>query len=115
MLRVLMPAWWGDQGKQHIGLTDGMDTYCCSSVPCWFVEVPDCGYSGYFRKSDLTIIRLIQVRESLDARLPELWDIVDDAEFVEKHSSLWNTFRWYRIYYAPSRQSRMEKTVNAMR
>lgn len=56
MIRVLTPAWWGDQGEQHVGWTDGTDTYCCSSIPCWFVEVPDFEYWGYFHKSDLTVI-----------------------------------------------------------
>lgn len=114
MTRVLTPLWWAD-GEQHVGWTDAVDAYCCSAVPCWFVEVPDCEYWGYFRKNDLTVVRLIQVRESLDARLPELWEIVVSAEIVERHDSFWATFRWYRIHYAAGHSCQVEAILDAMR
>ncbi len=50
-IRVLTPAWWDK--KQHIGFTDGVDTYCCETQPSWFVRVPSVGYEGYFLKRDL--------------------------------------------------------------
>lgn len=64
MLTVFTPSWW-DDGEQHIGLTDGMDTYCCSAVPCWWVEVPEFEYWGYFQKKDLTVVE----RRSCDTEL----------------------------------------------
>ena len=55
MKKVYTPKWW-DNGKRHIGYTDGVDTFCCEMQPSWFVKVPAMDYTGYFLKKDLRII-----------------------------------------------------------
>lgn len=62
-LIVKMPDWWvndssacSNPSETILGLTDGVVTYCCSSEPCYYVEVPEFEYEGYFKVSDLVVI-----------------------------------------------------------
>lgn len=52
---VKLPAWWAES-ENVIGYTDAVTTYCASPSPCWYVEVPELDYSGYFKISDLEVI-----------------------------------------------------------
>jgi len=54
MIKVMLPKWWDE--RELTGVTDEIDTYCCSLTPCWYVEIPDCAYEGYFAVKDLTVI-----------------------------------------------------------
>ena len=62
MKTVLTPAFWDEHGKRYQGQTDGVDTYCCSAVPAWFVRIPSLDYEGYFNVSDLTVVRREEVK-----------------------------------------------------
>lgn len=64
MYIVKLPTWWLDDASacsnrslDAYGLTDGLITYCCSAEPCYYVEVPEFEYEGYFKVSDLKIIK----------------------------------------------------------
>lgn len=55
MEKVILPAWWTEQQTEVIGYTDALTTYCCSAEPCYYVEVPEFNYEGYFKVSDLKV------------------------------------------------------------
>lgn len=59
--KVKMPRWWTEQDPDDtsyiVGYTDGIDTYCASAIPSWFVHVPAYDYEGYFDKQDLELVR----------------------------------------------------------
>ena len=50
--RVQLPLWF-TEGEVVFGFTDKVNTCCCSAEICWFVEVPEYNYSGYFKVKDL--------------------------------------------------------------
>ncbi len=65
MITVKMPDWWVNSNNGSacrnpsetiLGLTDGAVTYACSSEPCYFVQVPELEYEGYFKVRDLIIV-----------------------------------------------------------
>lgn len=55
-MKVLMPKWWTEVEYDVIGITDGVRTFCCSATPCYYVEVPEFEYEGYFKVSDLIVM-----------------------------------------------------------
>jgi hypothetical protein len=60
-LKVELPLWWvkedePNRTKPAVGYTNGVTTYACSAEACYFVEVPEFEYEGYFKISDLTVI-----------------------------------------------------------
>ena len=106
---VLTPEWWDtEEGKWYLGKTDAVDTYCCCTVPAWFVRIPQIDYEGYFNVSDLTVVRKIVVRESNDAFLPELWAFVENAEIVHKTEDDQGTLRTYQFEYPATRDAQIE-------
>ena len=60
------------------------------------------------------ITRLIEVRESKDSILPKLWELVADAEVVEKHEGLEGNHRWYRIMYYKEMSQEVDALVNQL-
>ncbi len=56
MIKVQLPQWWTETDKPVFGLTDGVTTYCCSSEPCFYVDVPEFEYQGYFGIRDLKVV-----------------------------------------------------------
>lgn len=49
MTMVRVRIKWGDYGE---GVSDMVETYCCSLTPCYWVEFL-CGYAGYFHVWDV--------------------------------------------------------------
>ena len=41
--------------RKYKGFSDLVETYCCSSTPCYYVVFPAIGYEGYFGKYDVEI------------------------------------------------------------
>lgn len=66
MIEVIMPNWWTECAEEIVGYTDGVITFCCSSTPTYFVEVPEFNWSGYINASDLNC--LIGNEELLEAQ-----------------------------------------------
>lgn len=42
---------------KYRGYSDLVQTYCCSSTPCYYVIFPGIGYEGYFAKYDVEVKR----------------------------------------------------------
>jgi len=49
-VRVRVPGF-----ERYRGLSDLIETYCCSATSCYYVEFPAIGYEGYFQKSDVEV------------------------------------------------------------
>ena len=60
------------------------------------------------------VVKLIEVRQSLDRGLPELWGLVHGAEIVEKHEGLDGYHRWYRIRFDGSNAARVEALLGEL-
>jgi len=47
--------------------------------------------------------------------LPQLWDLVEDAEVVEQHeNTLDGRHRWYRIYFKESKTRQVEELAEKL-
>ncbi len=43
--------------RKYKGLSDLVETYCCSATSCYYVEFPSLGYGGYFHKAEVEVAR----------------------------------------------------------
>jgi len=63
-VRVRVPGF-----ERYRGLSDLIETYCCSATSCYYVEFPAIGYEGYFQKSDVEVKEVrISRREKANCR-----------------------------------------------
>lgn len=63
-LTVKLPDWWvseesscSNPSEIVLGFTDGTVEYLCSQTACYYVEVPEYEYNGYFKVKDLKVIK----------------------------------------------------------
>ena len=57
-VRVRVPGF-----EHYRGLSDLVETYCCSATSCYYVEFPAIGYEGYFQKSDVEVKEVRKSRQ----------------------------------------------------